>query len=125
MHDLDLFETAIQGELIGPGIQGNPYNLPGHQFCVFSIYDIFTGEYFGSRRRTRVCTMMGLNHVPVLATDFPLTQHTVDTVLALADGKSIYDCLGKAVIREGLVFKRIDGPEHFKAISNNFLLKEK
>ncbi|EAW36014.1 RNA ligase (ATP) [Lyngbya sp. PCC 8106] len=37
---------AIQGELIGPGIQGNIYKLNEHQFKVFSIYSIDEARYF-------------------------------------------------------------------------------
>jgi hypothetical protein len=44
-------------------------------------------------------------------------------VLAAADGKSI---INPSKRREGLVYKRADGTggqEHFKAVSNEYLLK--
>ena len=36
---------AIQGELVGPGVQGNHYGLTDHDLFVFDIYDIDKGEY--------------------------------------------------------------------------------
>ena len=36
---------AIQGEIIGPGIQSNKYKLKERKFMVFSIFDIKTGLY--------------------------------------------------------------------------------
>jgi len=38
-------DIAIQGELIGPGIQGNPYNLTEHMFYVFAVYNITNQMY--------------------------------------------------------------------------------
>ena len=45
---------------------------------------------------------------------------TISDLLDFAEGKSL-----NHPIREGLVFKRMDGQFSFKAISNKFLLKEK
>jgi len=39
------WDFAIQGELIGPGIQGNIYNLKEVEFRVFDVYDITNGCY--------------------------------------------------------------------------------
>jgi hypothetical protein len=45
----------------------------------------------------------------------------VDDVLALANGKS---AVNVNKMREGVVFKRVNGQEHFKAVSPNYLLKK-
>jgi RNA ligase (TIGR02306 family) len=111
---------AVQGELIGEGIQGNIYKLSGTSFRVFDIYDIKSGEYINPRQREQLVFTMGLTHVPVLD-DAYVMSHNIDELLALAEGKSR---IGDTE-REGLVFKQIDGGMTFKAISNKYLLKSK
>jgi RNA ligase (TIGR02306 family) len=112
---------AIQGELIGEGIQKNPYNIKGHQFMVFDIYDIVSGEYLTPfDRRTRIQDM-GIEHCPVLDAECTLTEaDTIDRLLELAEGKSV---LNSKTEREGLVYKSVSGRYSFKAISNKFLIK--
>lgn len=119
MKELNLC-VAIQGELVGPGIQGNKYKLDVIDFYVFTIYDIINGRYLSSKERLGICEALGLTHVPVLAT-FSLINYNIDAILDLAEGKSK---INPKTEREGIVFKNIQNPEfHFKAISNKFLLK--
>ncbi len=120
--ELDNF--VMQGELIGEGIQGNHYGIKGQEFYVFSMYDIEAGEYVSRKHREMIVESMGLPHVPVIAFTANLTDtlgiKTVADVLKFADGKS---SLNPKVLREGVVFKEIDGQRHFKAVSNEYLLK--
>lgn len=110
---------AIQGELVGPGIQGNIYNLNNVDFFVFDVYDIRMGDYMLPMiRRTRVDSM-GLKNIPLLDDNFIL-DHTVDELLALAEGKSRL----AGTEREGIVFKNTEGGFSFKSISNRYLIKE-
>ena len=115
------FDVAIQGELVGPGIQGNIYKLDKPQFFVFDCYNITEGVYFTPKARRDFVKSLELNHVPVLA-DVYVLQDTVDMLLVLAGGKSE---LNKKQEREGIVFKECNGGMSFKAISNNYLLKSK
>jgi len=111
---------AIQGELIGPGIQGNIYKLNDTQFRVFDVYAVQGGEYLTPDARRVLIDGMGLDHVPVIATRFVL-EHGVEQLLAMAEYKSEL----ANVEREGIVFKQVDGGMTFKAISNKYLLGEK
>lgn len=112
-------EIALQGELIGPGIQGNIYKLTQFEFHIFDVYDIREGKYLLPADRRALLDDLGLIHAPVVETEFELT--TVPEMIKLADGLSaLYETL-----REGLVFKQIDGDMTFKAISNEYLIKEK
>ena len=113
-------DFAVQGELIGPGIQGNIYNLSRCEFRVFDIYDIQSGEYLNPFSRNLMVGMMGLKHVPVIDAEFVLNTD-VDGLLNMAESKSeLAD-----VQREGLVFKQNDGGFSFKAISNAYLINER
>lgn len=110
---------AIQGELIGPGIQGNPYKLNRVDFFVFDVYSVTRGIYLSANERIQFCDDLGLRHVPVL--NIVPESLTVDYLLEIAEGKSV---LNGNTEREGLVFKCLSNPDiHFKAISNRFLLK--
>ena len=110
--------VAIQGELMGPGIQGNREGFTEHKFFVFDIFDIDMHTYINSLDRRVACKAWGLDHVPILGIDWK-APNSVEEGLALAEGPSI-----NHKIREGLVWKCNEDPSFsFKTISNTFLLK--
>jgi RNA ligase (TIGR02306 family) len=111
---------ALQGELIGEGIQGNAYNVKGQDFRLFDIYDIDRGEYLGPLERRVFAETHGIKHVPVIATEMVI-EEWVTGLLTMADSVST---LNPKTNREGLVFKcnTFGGPS-FKAISNRWLIK--
>ena len=117
---------AIQGELVGNGIQGNIYKMRDQDFYVYDIYDIDAGRYYTPAERKAFVAVFGLNHCPVLAYSPELYDSlgitTVEQVLKFAEGHSVMgDIVGPT--REGLVFKCHEKAVSFKAISNKFLLK--
>ena len=112
---------AIQGELIGEGIQGNKYGIKGQKFYLFDIFDIDSYSYVSPEKRRTFAKMLDINHVPVISGDKDLGTGTVEEILQWAEDKSR---LNDRVEREGLVFKLCgDGNISFKSISNKFLLK--
>ena len=117
-----LSNLAIQGELIGNGIQGNMYKMRDQEFYVYDIYDIDAGRYFTPAERVAYCKVWDIKHVPVFKTDFMLTTETVADLLQKAEGKSVMgDIAGPE--REGLVYKCNEQKVSFKTVSNKFLLK--
>jgi RNA ligase (TIGR02306 family) len=114
---------ALQGELIGEGIQGNPYKSKGQDFFLFDIYNIDTNKYFTPAERKAFVDEFEIKHVPVLGTLTMDESTSIDTLLTSAEGKSVMGMIGCE--REGLVFKSKDMQCSFKAISNKFLLKNK
>ena len=110
--------VAVQGELMGPGIQGNREGFKEHHFFVFDIYDIDNQFYIDSISRQVACKDYGMDMVPVIDPR-AAAPASVDAGLALADGPSITH-----KIREGLVWKCNEDPSFsFKTISTQFLLK--
>lgn len=113
---------ALQGELIGNGIQGNQYNLSGHEFRIFDVYDIDAGRKMLPDERQAVLAELGLqfvNEVPQLLPRYRFKPDTtIQDVLAMAEGKSMLN----GSEREGLVFKSLTREFSFKAISNKWLL---
>jgi RNA ligase (TIGR02306 family) len=111
---------AFQGEIMGPGIQGNREGFTEHRFFVFDIFDIQKHEYLTPENRKWVTDFHGLDHVPVLGECWTAPA-SVEEALSMAEGPSI-----NHKIREGLVWKCNEDPSFsFKTISNKFLLKEK
>lgn len=116
---------AIQGELIGPGIQGNIYRLKEPKFYVFDVYNIQSGGYLDPADRHALIERMGLNHVPIINSSAKLHDDLelkdIDSILGFAEGKSLlYN-----TEREGVVFREVNGGMSFKSISNKYLLGEK
>lgn len=112
---------SIQGELIGEGIQGNPYKIKGQTVRFFNLFDIDLYVYHSLSVFKETMKVLGLETVPVLDTHFHLPQ-TIDKLLLMADGKSE---LNPNFDREGIVVRSLDRTISFKVISNKFLLNEK
>jgi len=121
---------AVQGEVMGEGIQKNRESLKGHHFYVYNIYDIDAKRYLNPIERIMFFNehlkgVPKVNHVPVLITNVSMSDliheakpvDNIDLLIGMADGESL-----NAETREGLVWKRMDGRFSFKTISNQFLL---
>jgi len=119
---------AIQGEVIGAGIQKNRYKLIEPDLYVFDIYDIDSTSYLNSMSRREWTSIFGLKHVPIIFTGISYPLINVEECLKLAEGVSK---LNEKQEREGIVFKcsEYDGLRKvrisFKVINNKYLLKEK
>jgi len=110
---------ALQGELIGPGIQGNKYNLSEFMFYIYDVFDIDAQEYYLVADRRQIVNHLGLLHVPVYY-DAELQTDCIQAVIQDAEGKS---CLCITTERKGKVYKNTKTHESFKAISNRWLMK--
>jgi len=141
---------AIQGELMGPAIQGNRENLKDFRLYVFDIQLLDEGRKATAAERYAILSDMisrGVNPnkvfiAPILvavegaklkfvdhltelnqARTFSLEELGLDTMeklLAFAEGPSLVHA-----VREGLVYKREGDQFSFKTISNAYLAKEK
>lgn len=121
MRDFGI-NISIQGELIGEGIQGNPYKIKGQTLRIFNLFDIDLQQYHSlSMLEAVIKNQFGLETVPVLDKHYKL-PNTVEEVLKYAEGKSE---LNPNFDREGVVIRSSDKSISFKAISNQFLLNEK
>jgi RNA ligase (TIGR02306 family) len=112
---------CLQGELIGEGIQGNPYKIKGQTVKFFNAFNIDEYRKLSFTEFSNMMNKLNLETVPVLNENFNLPE-TIDELLLFAEGKSL---LNPNTDREGLVIRSQDISISFKAISNKFLLKEK
>jgi RNA ligase (TIGR02306 family) len=112
---------AIQGELIGLGVQGNKYKLDRNVISFFNIYHIDMARYGELEIFKSAMNETELPFVPILDDKFSLPE-TLEELLKYAEGKSV---LNKDTEREGVVIRSHDRTISFKVISNKFLLNEK
>jgi RNA ligase (TIGR02306 family) len=110
---------ALQGELIGEGIQKNRYKIKGQTVRFFNAFDIDNHKRLSIYDLINVVEdIMDLNCVPYLL-HFSLPD-TVEDMIKYAEDKSQ---LNSSTEREGVVVRSMDGTISFKAISNKFLLE--
>lgn len=119
-HDRQL---ALQGECMGPGIQGNREELEEHEFFCFRIWDVDNQNFLDDADFLEVTSILGINIVPQgEIIKFFDVYDTIKDALDSAEHASI-----KHPIAEGDVYKstvKVNGQTiHFKVINNKFLLK--
>lgn len=119
MRRNSMLGMAIQGEMIGEGIQGNQYKTQ-LDFYVYDMYNTHTGQYILPVQLKAACEKLGLKHVPILAESMSFPYGTIQAILDTAEGPSELNGSN----REGIVFKSNTVHDRsFKSISNSWLLK--
>lgn len=117
-------KVALQGEVVGPGIQKNKMGLKFADFYVFSVVDIGSGRKFHIDDSLALTSRLGLNFVPILESGDSFSYDS-DVLLEMAKGKYArhFPEAKESQEREGIVIRSKCGSISFKAISNDFLLK--
>lgn len=124
---------AIQGELIGEGIQGNKYKLTGRKVLFFNVFDIDAGKPYLPSDAAVAFGSMDLKMVPYIDC-LTLGALSVDELVGFATRKS---AINPDVWAEGIVVRSLEemtetfitgktvtrGRISFKAINPQFLLK--
>ena len=114
---------ALQGELIGNGINGNHYRLRDHKLFFFTGYDIDNGQRMSFDMLEWILFKLDLQMVPVIDSNIVLPKgDIVDYMLLMAEEKSV---INNEVDREGIVVRGLEKEFSFKAISNLYLMSEK
>ena len=119
-------DVAIQAELIGPGIQKNKYELKEATLGVFNVLDASAFRLLDHPESLEALRRLELEPVPQLGT--LVLKHSIDELVALAEGLSVLD---PKVQREGIVLRPlveehdedVGGRLSFKVINPKFLLK--
>lgn len=107
--------VCIQGEGVG-NVQGNPLKLTENDLYVFNFKTSEDGRWPSEKAKTLIQSW-GMKWVPIIGeVQMP---DTMEELKALADGPSV---VNPEVMREGYVYRSLDGVESFKNVSNAFLL---
>ena len=122
---------ALQGEIMGEGIQSNKLKLRGQTVFFFNVFDIDKYEYLSFENFTGFIANLGLQTVPIIETDYIL-----DTDINALIQKSIRKSLiNKEAWAEGIVIRPVvekrdvsnadlqNGRVSFKVVNAEFLLK--
>lgn len=110
---------AVQGELFGKGIQGNPYNLKKLCYKIFNVWDTSKNQYLAWDDVKLLFYDLGLGHMLVPEVGTITLNHVVNEILTMANGQSQIS----NVPREGLVFRADPAPGKkvsFKAINKGY-----
>ena len=115
-----LKSLTVQGELCGPGIQGNKLKINAPEWYVFTVIE--DGKRAGLERMLEICGELGLPHVPIeeTGTNLPAKYPTVESILARSEGD-----------KEGIVIRPVKALYSeltrnylsMKAVNNRYLLK--
>ena len=140
--------VAFQGELCGPGIQGNKLGLKEKEWFIFNAFVSKTGKN-GSYVKCdllymlKLCEEFGLKHVPLIDAEDKFkfdpeetvdntfdpeetVDNTVEKLLKYVDDikyRKYFEDASPNQIAEGVVFRTEDMAYSFKVISNKYLLK--
>lgn len=119
LHKLFGSYYAIQGELVGAGIQGNFEKFDEYQVFAYNIFDIEKQEYVDYNTFQQMAEAVDLQICPVVYEEQYILRESLEDILIMANGEGL-----KASYREGIVWKQVDGNVQFKAISNKYLEKQ-
>jgi RNA ligase (TIGR02306 family) len=126
---------AIQGELIGEGLQKNRYKIKGQTVRFFNAFDIDSYNHYSIQNLIELMKALDLPMVPIVEKDY-LLCNSIETLVKKATIKST---LNEAMWAEGIVIrplqdkdnsrnaKRLCGNDRvsFKSINPEFLLSTK
>lgn len=108
--------VCIQGEGVG-SVQGNPLKLTEDDLYVFNFKESQTGRWSSMAGAGQV-REWGMKWVPILGeVQMP---DTMEELKVLATGKSK---VNPDIMREGIVYRSLDGSDSFKNVSREYLLK--
>ena len=112
---------AIQGEVVGPGINSNRDKYETVDYFVFKVKNITQNRWLTHEERYKFCAELGLKHVKVIEKAEKVFSKffNVESLLDYVEGKT-----DRGHEREGFVFKSLPaGALSFKAVSNKYLMK--
>jgi RNA ligase (TIGR02306 family) len=116
---------AIQGEIIGNGINKNRYQITGQNIYIFNIFDIINYRFYTHEELRTFCEIYHLNMVPEVGR--VTLVNDIDQIVEMAKGKSV---LNPKIPREGIVLRPLTeekdpdiGRLSFKVINPDYLLK--
>lgn len=109
---------TLQGETYGAGIQKRDYHLQDHRFMGFNLIISNEGR-LNSKTAADIMKNYGIEWVPILDENYILPD-TLEELRAFVDSE------GSRIdgeIKEGIVFRSLDGTQSFKCVSPDFLIK--
>lgn len=117
--------VTIQGETFGGNIQKRDYSMKDHDFRAFNLIYGYNHKGYKEVKRlntvemTRILSEYGIPSVPIIDESYKLPE----TIEELRDFVNSAPSAIDGKIKEGIVFRSLDGVKSFKCVSPEFLLK--
>jgi hypothetical protein len=97
---------AIQGEFIGPKINGNMMQLTDYDFMVFNVKDLDTGKYYGCDELINFCNNeLKVKMVPILERFIHVKDWNMKKFQEYANSVKYTTPMNKTVMAEGIVIR--------------------
>lgn len=109
--------VCIQGEGVG-SVQKNPLKLKEDDLYVFNFITDADGRWNSEAGKRLIEEKFGMKWVPILGER--ILPDTMEELKETADGPS---AVNPDVMREGIVYRSLDGQDSFKNVSRKYLLK--
>ena len=110
--------VCLQGETAGPSLQGNPHKVKELCFFGYNLIRSDTGR-MDSVGAAKICELNGIPWVPIADEKYILPDD-METLKLDADGP----CIVGEGLREGWVYRSLDGKKSFKNVSRLYLLSK-
>jgi ATP-dependent RNA circularization protein (DNA/RNA ligase family) len=111
--------VTIQGETYGEGVQKNNYDLKGHDFMAFNLITSDKGRWNSCEMKRLLQVGFNVPCVPILNESMTMPD-TVEELRAYVNGET---STVNHKMKEGVVFRSLDGVNSFKCVSPEYLLK--
>jgi ATP-dependent RNA circularization protein (DNA/RNA ligase family) len=115
-------ELYIQGEICGPGIQGNKYGFKEKKFFIFNVYLLKEQRFMSYLKMESLAEELRCEVVPLVSK--MANVKTVEDAVEWSQGESIFN---GTMPREGIVVRSLalNTKRSVKVINPEFLLKYK
>jgi len=127
-------QIAIQGEIVGEGIQGNRHRVKGIDFYVFQIYDIDKQRFLDVDVCINICRELDIKYVPIVNKEIDEEDNFQDInywikkshhLIKLGEEETLAEGIVVRTVREQYIsgLETIMGRVSFKVVNPEYLLK--
>lgn len=122
--------VALQGEVVGPGINGNRDKYTEHHLFIYDIYDLDRGTYLDAEERHDFIAGLQANYPWVKIEEVDTIYPDIQIFKYFTNLEELLSFVDRNTQRgnrlEGVVFKSIDCKPYvsFKCINNKYLLDD-
>lgn len=115
---------ALQGEIIGEGINKNKYKLKGQKIFFFNVYFINERRFAHYHEFIDIIDRLEYETVPIVDDCFYIRNQTIDSLLLLAEGQSkLYSAAREGIVVKQKLLDKYNNRISFKVVNNQYLLK--
>ena len=120
------FNIAIQGELMGPKIQGNKLGLTDISCFFFNVFDIDKRIYYDYKDFVNFCKDLGIKTVPIVEENIIFDSITIYQLIEMSKGYHSNNIHWEGIVIRPMIetySEVLRGRLSFKIVNPDFLLK--